>query len=55
MADSRAKTSWEKENVLKVLVKVNKNQNPQLYDLLQKADSKSGLARELMNKAVNGK
>ena len=52
MTDSQAKSSWEKENVLKVLVKVNKNQNPQLFDLLQKADSKSGLARELMSKAI---
>ena len=55
MADSQAKASWEKDNVLKVLVKVNKNQNPQLFDLLQKADSKSGLARELMNKAIKDK
>jgi hypothetical protein len=55
MTDSQAKSSWEKENVLKVLVKVNRNQNPQLFDLLQKADSKSGLARELMNRAVSQK
>ena len=55
MQDSQAKSSWEKENVLKVLVKVNRNQNPQLFDLLQKADSKSGLARELMNRAVSQK
>lgn len=55
MPDSQAKSSWEKENVLKVLIKVNRNQNPQLFDLLQKADSKSGLARELMNRAVSQK
>ena len=48
MADSRAKTAWEKENVIQVKVKINRNQDPELYDLLQQAVSKSGLARDLM-------
>lgn len=53
MADSQAKTAWERENVLQVKVKVNKNQDPELFDLLQRAASKSGLARDLMKKAIS--
>lgn len=53
MADSQAKTAWEKENVIQVKVKVNRNQDPELYDLLQQASSKSGLARDLMKQAIN--
>lgn len=52
MADSRAKTAWEKENVIQVKVKINRNQDPELYELLSKAPSKSGLARDLMNRAI---
>ena len=53
MADSRAKTAWEKENVIQVKVKINRNQDPELYDLLQQAVSKSGLARDLMKQAIS--
>lgn len=52
MADSQAKTAWEKENVIQVKVKVNRNQDPELFDLLQQAVSKSGLARDLMKQAI---
>ena len=47
MTDSHAKTVWEKENVIQVKIKVNRNQDPELFDLLQQAVSKSGLARDL--------
>lgn len=53
MVDSQAKTAWEKENVIQVKVKVNRNQDPELFDLLQQAVSKSGLARDLMKQAIN--
>lgn len=53
MADSQAKTAWEKENVIQVKVKVNRNQDPELFDLLQQASSKSGLARDLMKQALS--
>lgn len=52
MPDPKSKTAWETENVIQVKVKVNRNQDPELYDLLSKAPSKSGLARDLMNQAI---
>lgn len=38
--------------MIQVVVKVNKNQDPDLFHLLQQASSKSGLARDLMNQAI---
>jgi len=52
MADHPSKTRWEAENVIKIGLKINRNQDPELYELLSKAPSKSGLARELMNQAI---
>jgi hypothetical protein len=46
--DHPSKLRWEKENMVQVIVKVNRNQDPELYTLLTKADSKSGTARDLM-------
>lgn len=55
MTDSQAKTTWERENVIRVLIKVNRNQDPELFNLLQQAESKSGLARDLMKQALSTK
>lgn len=55
MTDSQAKTTWERENVIRVLIKVNRNQDPELFNLLQQAESKSGLARDLMKQALSAK
>lgn len=52
MPDSKSKTAWEAQNVIQVKVKVNRNQDPELYELLSKAPSRSGLARDLMNQAI---
>lgn len=52
MADAKSKVRWEAENVLKIGLKINRNQDPELYELLSKAPSKSGLARDLMNRAI---
>lgn len=52
MPDHPSKTRWEAENVIQVKVKINRNQDPELYELLTKAESKSGLARDLMNQAI---
>lgn len=49
MADHPSKVRWEKENVLKIQVKINKNQDPELYQALSAAPSKGSLARDLMN------
>ena len=46
--DHPSKTRWEAENVIKVGLKINRNQDPELYELLTKAPSKSGTARELL-------
>lgn len=52
MPDSKSKTAWEAKNVIQVKVKINRNQDPELYELFTKAPSKSGLARDLMNQAI---
>lgn len=52
MADAKSKVRWEAENVLKIGLKINRNQDPELYELLSKAPSRSGLARDLMNQAI---
>ena len=52
MPDAKSKVRWEAENVLKIGLKINRNQDPELYDLLSKAPSRSGLARDLMNRAI---
>jgi hypothetical protein len=46
--DHPSKTRWEKQNMVQVIVKVNRNQDPELYELLTTANSKSGAARDLM-------
>ena len=47
-SDHPSKNRWEKENTVQVLVKINRNQDPELYELLTKAPSKSGTARDLL-------
>lgn len=46
--DHPSKTAWEAENVIRVCLKINRNQDPELYELLTKAGSKSGTARDLL-------
>ena len=53
MPDHPSKTAWERDNVLKILVKINRNTDPELYALLQQADSKSGLVRDLLRQAIS--
>ena len=49
MTDPKSKVDWEAENVIKLTVKINKNQDPNLYELFQKTSgSKSEVARELL-------
>lgn len=51
--DHPSKTRWEAENVIKVGLKINRNQDPELFRLLQQAPSKSALIRELLQKALS--
>lgn len=52
MPDSKSKTAWEAQNVIQVKVKINRNQDPELYALFSRAESRSGLARDLLNQAI---
>lgn len=53
MADSTAKINWERDNVIKLTVKVNRNQDPELYDLFTREDgSRSALAKSLMRQGL---
>lgn len=55
MRDHPSKTRWEAENVVTVHVKVNRNQDPELFELLSNADSKSGATRELLRLGLEAK
>lgn len=46
--DHPSKTRWERENTVQVVIKINRNQDPELYELLTKAESRSGAARDLL-------
>lgn len=52
MADHPSKTRWEAENVIKVGLKINRNQDPELFELLTKADNKSAAIRDLLKRAL---
>lgn len=47
-ADHPSKTRWEADNMVQITVKINRNQDPELYELLTKADSRSGTVRALL-------
>ena len=50
MADSRSKINWERENVIKLTVKINRNQDPELFVLFtRETGSRSALAKALMH------
>lgn len=51
--DHPSKTAWEKDNVIQVVLKINRNQDPELFSLLQQAESKSGLIRALLREAMS--
>lgn len=53
MADSQAKRRWTAENTVCVNLRINRNQDPELFDLLTKAANKSAVIRELMQKAIS--
>ena len=52
MPDHPSKTRWEKENTVQVVIKINRNQDPELFELLTKAESKSGTVRELLRSGL---
>jgi hypothetical protein len=48
MPDHPSKTRWEAENVIKISIKINRNQDPELFHLLQQTDSKNQVIRNLL-------
>ena len=55
MADPKSKIAWEADNVIKVGLKINRNQDPELYELLSKAENKSAVIRDLLRQAMDQK
>ena len=52
MAESEARKKWFAENTVCVNIRINRNQDPKLFELLTKADNKSAVIRELLQKAM---
>lgn len=53
MPDHPSKTNWERENVIKLTVKINRNQDPELFDLFtREKGSRSALAKELLRSGL---
>lgn len=52
MADPKSKIAWEADNVIKVGLKINRNQDPELFELLTKAENKSAVVRDLLKQAL---
>lgn len=49
MTDHPSKTRWEAENVIKLTIKINRNQEPELFELFTREQgSKSALAKTLL-------
>jgi hypothetical protein len=55
MAEPKSQARWNAENTVCVNLRVNRNQDPELYELLTKADNKSAVIRELLQKAMDKK
>ena len=55
MAESEARKKWFAENTVCVNLRINRNQDPELYALLTKADNKSAVIRALLQKAMEKK
>lgn len=52
-ADHPSKTNWERENVIKLTVKINRNQDPALFELFTREQgSRSALAKELLRSGL---
>ena len=53
MPDHPSKSRWEKENTVQVVIKINRNQDPELYELFTRENgSRSALAKALMNQGL---
>ena len=51
--DHPSKVIWERDNVIKLTVKINRSQDPVLYELFSmEQGSRGALAKELMRKGA---
>lgn len=51
--DSQAKIKWEAENVIKLTVKINRNQEPELFELFTREQgSRGALAKKLLRSGL---
>lgn len=48
MPDHPSKVRWEKENVIVARVKINRNQDPELYNYLSEATNQAQATRDLL-------
>ena len=55
MAEPKSQARWNAENTVCVNLRINRNQDPELYELLTKADNKSAVIRDLLQKAMDKK
>lgn len=55
MPDSPSKRQWMANNSICVCVRINKNQDPELYAALSSTENKSGYIRALLKKALEQK
>lgn len=47
--DHPSKTAWERENVIKLTVKINRNQDPELFELFTREQgSRGALTKDLL-------
>jgi hypothetical protein len=55
MAEPKSQARWNAANTVCVNIRINRNQDPELFELLTKAHNKSGVIRELLKKAMEKK
>jgi hypothetical protein len=55
MAEPKSQARWNAENTVCVNLRINRNQDPELFELLTKAENKSGVIRDLLKKAMDKK
>lgn len=55
MPDLESKKRWERDNVIKVSLKVNRNTDPELFRLLAQAENKSTVLRGLLAEVLKKK
>ncbi len=49
MPDHPSKSRWEKENMVQITIKINRNQDPELFELFtREQDSRGALAKKLL-------